>query len=807
MKNFPSALIKQKNTKGGLGNNLGSTLKNIGTQALGNIFGGGKNANITIENINSKFEDGYERLEVQHEIDAININKFTNITNSSNNDISNRIYNTSLSNISMNYNMLNGNNNSNIRIEFEDPFLYTSSLFSVINNYKYILNYSIPSIIDHIHQTDNKDEYAFQVVHGIVSPSLFNPYNGVNFNYITEGVPIMNGDSTTNISVKNGLNYDDTGIQEQNDNGNNDTITLSSGVSSGTNSDYDITDCSIRKLVELSNQSLKLSKDGKQIEDQSASPLGLATYRYIDFMFCKDLGKISNNHLITLRKFGHPIGDNIFQEAIPIANNNSLFKANYDIGRLITWFGNEDNKLEDICKYNYNASWKPFTAAIQQMNSQQQDGSSDNLSDGFVNKIANAFSASNNKLVSQGFSQHYGLLQWGANKLSIPILKDKTPQNYYDWTVLGNYDQNRIYEPQDVIWDTHKYEGKLTFNQEITLTFRYTLRSYANINPKSAFLDLIGNIMTVTYRRGSFWGGESKIVGPQGNNSIYDTSNAFIDKSFDKLGGVWKMLRDGSLTPGIIMGWLGNIMDSIKDAMGTAGNALIAAGKDAATAIGADSGEKTQREKDAQQKAVDLKDKAVTWLEDSNSKYGWTNAIKGMFKNQLGRPAIYAFNSLLTGDAVGPWHLTIGNPLNPIMSMGNMIMTSSEVQHLGPLGLDDFPTEIKVTVTLKHGRPRDSVEIQKMYTKGRESIYKPMNLIDVDKFVTNPYAFGDVVNISNEKMSYDEAENLVNEYAKQQDEANKNNKKYKSMDQKEKNKLIKAKINEPSALNKLLRTI
>ena len=37
----------------------------------------------------------------------------------------------------------------------------------------------------------------------------------------------------------------------------------------------------------------------------------------------------------------------------------------------------------------------------------------------------------------------------------------------------------------------------------------------------------------------------------------------------------------------------------------------------------------------------------------------------------------------------------------------------------------DFPTEIKVTVSLKHGRPRDSVEIQKMYTKGNAAIYRP----------------------------------------------------------------------------------
>lgn len=742
MKNFPSALIKQKSTKGGLGENLNSTLKNIGTKALSNIFGGGSNK-VDVESVNANFEEGYERLDVRHEIEEININsQYTSNFNNSNdinnlNEINKKIKKNSLNAISLNWNETNGTSSWNNFVKFEDPFLYSSSLFNSINNYNYILKHSVPSIVNHLVDNGN-NTYSFGVVQGIVAPSLFNPYNGVNFNYITEGISLLNDDFQSGTdSVENSL--DVSGLSIDGDSANqkleNDTIITTAELPYGMNSDIDITDCSIRHLVELSNQ-----RDNNHI-----SPLGLATYRYIDFMYCKDLGKISNNHLITLRKFPCPIGDNIFQEAIPLPDNKNLEKSLYEQGRLITWFDNEDNKLEDICRYNYSASWKEFRAQIQQLPSQQQDGDSTQLSDGLINKIANAFSPSNNNLVAQGFSQNYGLLQWGANKLNIPIIGNQAPKQYHDWTTLSNYDQNRIYEPKDTIWDTHKYEGRLDFNQEINLVFRYTLRSYANINPKSAFLDLIGNIMLVTYRRGSFWGGESKIYGPQGNNSVYDTSNAFIDKGFEKLGGVFKMLRDGTLTPDVIKGWLGNIMESLQDALNTAGNLLSAGAKEANAMVTGENANTTADEEEAKRKASEAAKKGFDWLEKNNAEYGWTNAIKGMFKNQLGRPAIYAFNSLLSGEPVGPWHLTIGNPLNPIMSMGNMIMTNSEVQHLGPLGLDDFPTEIKVTVTLKHGRPRDSVEIQKMYTKGRESIYKPMNLLAASKFFTNPAAFGDIL--------------------------------------------------------------
>ena len=718
MKNFPSALIKQKNTKQGLGNNLGTTLKNIGTKALKNILSGNDDNE---QNLSESFDSGYEILELGHELDNININKHSLASSKqpSGDDIDKRIYNIN-TNVSLNANINNGKKSLSDCVVFEDPFLFSSSIFSVINNYKYILNTSLPSIQDYakISKDADKEEnrkYALTVAHSIVAPSLFNPYYGVSVTGIVDHVPLMlygNSDLTGNNDIKNPLKGEFDNVKD---------IKLSSVIPKDLINTEDISDCTIKKLVELSNQPVETRE------------LGLATYRYADFMFCKDLGKISNNHLITLRKFPGPIGDNIFKGSIPTGskvedtNPNSSYP---DIGRMITWFGNEDNKLEDICRFNYNATWKEFTAEIQQEESQQQD-------EGLLNKIANSLSPQNNKLIGEGFSSNTGLLGWGASLLDIPILNStKANTAYYGSTLLSNYDQHRIYTPQNTIWDTHKYEGRLQFNQDITLTFRYTLRSYANINPKSAFLDLIGNIMAVTYRRGSFWGGESKIFGPQGNNSVYKTAYGIIDNAFEKLGGIWNNFIDGNFSLGDLTGWLGNVSDLAGGLIKKAGTVVkdVADGK-----LG--TGKESEVTKDVEQKGKKVLKKGT----EMAKQYGWANALKGMFKNQLGRPAMYAFNSLLTGEAVGPWHLTIGNPRNPIMSMGNMIMIGSEVQQSGPLGIDDFPTELKVTVQLKHGRPRDSVEIQKMYTRGTTAIYRPMNLIQINDYKNNPYAFGDVV--------------------------------------------------------------
>ena len=81
-----------------------------------------------------------------------------------------------------------------------------------------------------------------------VAPSMFNPMYGVCVKGITRNTPLLN-------------DTNDAGLDPQ------------------------ITDCSIRTLCTLSKT--------------ENSSLGQARYKYADFMYCKDLGKVSNNHLIT----------------------------------------------------------------------------------------------------------------------------------------------------------------------------------------------------------------------------------------------------------------------------------------------------------------------------------------------------------------------------------------------------------------------------------------------------------------------------------------------------------------------------
>lgn len=516
----------------------------------------------------------------------------------------------------------------------ETPIHLDENAYNVINTYRG----SYKNTANQLDGTADKDGNV-RVYQTIVSPSLFNPFYGINSAGISPGIPLLdNIADQTNISA--------TGVDGK---PKNNTIKLTA-----------LDDCSIHNLVKLSNE-----KD---------SILGQARYKYSDFMYCRDVGKISNNHLITLRRFAAPVRDNIFQYTG--TDNQTSNEVAGDIGRLITWFGTPENKLEDILKYSFHASWREMEAARQDLDSQEND-----TARGLTGGLVNLFNTEHAKGVEKGInaSAFSMLLKDDASEY------DKGP--YADNPAVNGrmFDKHKIYEPKDTVRSKYEYEGNLKFSQQFTLTFNYKLRGYDNINGKTAMLDLLGNILAVTYKKGKFWPGEQHIIGAPQNKQGWDKAIGMQNTAIAASGTFLGSLCNGG---------------SLSDAASSAMNIIQ----------GADLG------KDINQAAKDLLNKLKAG--------GLQSIFSGLMKNALGRPAVYAFDSLLSEGETGTWHVTIGNPLNPIASIGNLIIDGDvEITHGGPLGLDDFPTEITVKVPLKHAMPRDSVDIQRMFTKGRRAIY------------------------------------------------------------------------------------
>lgn len=563
----------------------------------------------------------------------------------------------------------------------DNPFKISIVDLQEFNKYATPRSYAMTAMFDDYVVQEGDKNYGHGIyVQNVVVPSLFNPFLSINVKGMMKNLPLTNSKDKSNdgIDAKNDF-FKKDGSRAL----DKDTIHANRWENKD---EYDTSDCSIRTLVKLSKT--PASPGAKY------SVLGRATYKYADFMYCKDLGKVANNYMITLRRFPVPVGDNIStiignEYLEECSDDYSDMNITPDIGRLVCWLG-DDNKLEDIVKFSFWDSWKEFNAEIYEKDSQEEDAQR-----GVIGSIVNLANPAYRRGVAQG--------KWGSGNLilnrlggnigsgQIGLLSANGSYENGDAAAVMQgrmYDKNKIYEPKGTIRDTHQYEGKLTFTHEFTLVFDYELRAYENINPKSAFLDLLGNILKVTYRTGTFWGGENGIYGAPGNKAGWAKANSFIDSAIGGAKDFATKFISGEIDFNSL---LGSLSDKFTNLIGTLTNPDTYKGM--LDSLNSDKG------KNAVSSVVEL--------------------LGGMFKNAMGRPAVYALNSLLSGDPVGQWHVMIGNPRNPILSMGNLIISSAtNIQQYGPLGIDDFPTGIKVTVTLKHAKSRDASEIANMYTNG-----------------------------------------------------------------------------------------
>ena len=425
-------------------------------------------------------------------------------------------------------------------------------------------------------------------------------------------------------------------------------------------------DCSIRSLVAKS----------------AAGKLGRAVYNYSDFMYCKELGRVSNNYLVTLRRFPAPCGDNVlYVDPMNTDETNpkdGLQMHSPDVGRMVTWIGVSGNDMSNILKYDYNMSFRETSAEIQ-----EYSGGGDDSSNGPLGALLNGTDKQYRQYMVSGkggdHSARYVGKLLGGDKNSIGrfIGGNGGGATYSNASWRGFRDNNKPYGPVDVIKKTTvRGDDGLQFNQSITLTFDYEMRSYDGINTKAAFLDLLSNVLAVTYSTGTFWGGGYRMT------SGSPQSNVFANLPILQMAERGQLNSFGDLVDGVT-----NSLSSIWGQI-SQGEGLLGAIKTLGSSL--------------------------------------FSMFTGAALNQLGRPTKIALNSLLEPVPTGMWHLTIGNPLHPIMVMGNMILDKTEIEHYGPLGLDDFPTGLRVTCTLHHGKPRDTSMIENMYVMGHSRYYIPM---------------------------------------------------------------------------------
>lgn len=403
----------------------------------------------------------------------------------------------------------------------------------------------------------------------------------------------------------------------------------------------------------------------------AASTIGFQPYSYSDFMFCKYYGKIPNNRLITLRRYPFPVDDSLRLSSAAVKKNA------IPIAQAVTWFGGETkNTLNGLGLFKWDIPWYQEVDAVSSPTGQDIRGNEVTL-----NELSALFSniTGGDKIASVIQTAYNAALGNDATLQQASGFEKKVQdfqKNLYDQT-SGPY-WNRIYGPVNVISKSSRRDRGIqnqNWKTSFSINFHYSFRSFNGLSPKIVALDLISNFMNLTYQDAQFLNQLARYF-PKTGIKFDPTTTEAIGQILTN----WGTTFSGNNTEeyGKI---LGNIYSALSE-LGAKGQADI----------------------------LEIGKKAIT-----------TSLMNPKLLGQA-MPELISIRSALSDRPIGEWHLVVGNPVNPIFVMGDLICKSAEMVWDDELGPDDFPTGCTFTVTLAQGKPRDKTAIERMLNHGQTKI-------------------------------------------------------------------------------------
>ena len=426
----------------------------------------------------------------------------------------------------------------------------------------------------------------------------------------------------------------------------------------------------------------------------NGDPYGRTPYHFSDFVYCKYWNIVPNNRMITLRRYAAPIVDNLkfpgmdgLQDFGTAGNNSDEKAANSQnanpgtadqgggkkvsfppMATAVTYFGEETgNSLTSILKMSAGFKWGDVEAKVFEVQSQANPDMEAGPAGlfGGLTKFAKMLN------IATGSFDQQAIL----NKGNLP------PDPY-----SGGPYENRVIGPVNRIDSVKKREAGLKFENKISLVFEYVARPIGGINTKAVLLDILSNFLVIGSASAMFWGGQHRFMA---NPQQYPFMGG------DK--GIQQWYRGQPLQ------WAQSSIDTFADKITDATGELADLAKGVWNAI--------------------LGKGSLKSLITGDSLAGNIIRAKSAEKSEGQIPYLTGLKALLIGEPVGEWHVTIGNPLNPIAMIGNLICDSIELELGEELGPDDFPLEIKITVNLDHGMARDRDAIQSIFNRGMGRIY------------------------------------------------------------------------------------
>lgn len=496
------------------------------------------------------------------------------------------------------------------------------------------------------------------------------------------------------------------------------------------------------------------------------SGVGNLEYNWKDFSFCKYFGKIPNNKLVTLRRFKLPVLDNgviAGKERL----KNSISAGQYDpeeyltsdSARALTYFGEgTGNTLSGFVGFSVGLNWGDVTTSLE--NPQINKGGLQNSGTNFLD---NPYDASSLLKTVLGYDTDVSGLGGTLSRIGAiaALEKQVADKGLEDVQSIGRTEskanepfkngwQNRIYGPINVVTRTMRRERGLKFTgSEISVQFDYDLAQVGTLNSKIAMLDIISNMLALTYNSGTFYGGDYRFHREPTELPYPETLRDHLERMATGDGSVdYKEIYEGlarmtsdyykyateSIDVSALKSFgplIGSLLEKIQEVFPEDSNKNSPNLRMDSSLL--ESATHVVKQFDDASKSIESKTlQEITGIGGLSNTTSLVNmAIRGgIFAegydiNKINEKLL-RINPLTTGEPVGEWHLTVGNPMNPIMMIGNLVCTSMKMSFGETLGPDDFPTSISFKVDLKHGRDRDMGDIESMFNMGQGRFYVPL---------------------------------------------------------------------------------
>lgn len=391
-----------------------------------------------------------------------------------------------------------------------------------------------------------------------------------------------------------------------------------------------------------------------------------ATLRPSDFAYLKNIGVYPNNRLIICRRFPGPCGDDVFRIGTSPISVLIGFRA----------------PGEDFLDLTFGEEWVDADASFE----------------GVVQSIGeDLFKVSGLGGQAASLFQAIPLPGWTENLQRYVLEKIGVYSSGSSGRRLPAGDPNLIKEAKTRKTIENGTAGSgLSCKCEIKVEVEYEQKFISGIDPTIVYQDIIQNVLRfATSPKTDFgldpaFGAKIKSWAANPRELIKDVVNAFQTALKTVIQEVQKFIQ--------------SVIDEAESAIDDSEQTDE---EEAKNAQKEKEGEEADKQLGIATKLLDFANKAFDAVIKSLSKMVQKYEMK-----------IRGIVAALSGVPSTPWHVTIGNPLRPIFSSGDMYTTAVTLAMGSTLMFNDLPANLKVSFSLSNARPWGLQEIMAKFNTG-----------------------------------------------------------------------------------------